>query len=77
MTRHQRDRAIADQLSTAAHLLENVASGLLHGAVRAATERDETNKTFNPWVTGKAPLEPKVARDFFTTSTLHHWASRL
>ena len=68
---YARDRAISEQLSTAANLLENVASGVLQGAVRAAIERDEKNKTFNPWVTGKRPLEPRIARDFFTTSSLH------
>lgn len=74
MALNARDRAISEQLSTAANLLENVASGVLHGAVRATIERDEMKKTFNPWVTGKRALEPRVARDFFTTSTLHHAA---
>ena len=44
-------------LQPAAMLLEHVASGVLQGAVVAARQREEVHKSFNPWVTGKQPVE--------------------
>ena len=74
MARYGRDKGVSDQLLHASRLLEHVASGLLNGAVRAAAERHEITKSFNPWVTGTQPVEPSVARDFFTSTSLHHAA---
>ena len=74
MKRYGRDKGVSDQLLHASRLLEHVASGLLISAVRAAAERHEITKSFNPWVTGTQPVEPAVARDFFTSTSLHHAA---
>ena len=72
MRHFQRDRAVSDKLLHASRVLEYVASGLMHGAERAANERFEVTKSFNPWITGTRPVEPSVARDFFTATALHH-----
>ena len=69
-----RDSVVAERLATASNLLEHIASGLLHCAVRATKERMEVNKSFNPWRTGVAEVDPTEARDFFTQSSLSHAA---
>ena len=48
-----RDSAVSERMKQAAALLEHIASGLLHGAVQATVQKDETNRSWNPWRTGK------------------------
>ena len=38
--------------------------------VRAADEKEEANRSFNPWRTGTDPVEPRIARDFFVRMSL-------
>ena len=49
---------------------QHIASGLVEGAVRAADEKEEINRSFNPWRTGVDPVEPRMARDFFVRMSL-------
>lgn len=72
--RFTRDSVVTDRLLKGSNLLEHVASGILQGAVRATLEKAESNRAFNPWLTGKDAVEPRVARDYFVRSSLHHAA---
>ena len=65
-----RDSVVQERLLHAAGLLEHVASGLLYGAVSATREKEEVNKSFNPWRSGKNQVDPSVARDYFVQSCL-------
>ena len=69
-----RDSGVADRLLYGSALFEHIASGVLQGAVRASVEKEEKNRAFNPWRTGKDPVDPTVARDFFAQTSLHHAA---
>jgi len=64
------DGVVSDQLQAASTLLQHVASGLVDGAVRASDEKEEVNRSFNPWRTGNDPVEPRIARDFFVRMSL-------
>ena len=72
--RLSRDSGVAARLAYGAALLEHIASGVLQGAVRATIEKDERNRAFNPWRTGKDPVDPSIARDYFAQTCLHHAA---
>ena len=70
----KRDTVVFDRLAQASNYLEHIASGLLHGAVRATEEKREANKSFNQWRTGVEEVDPTDARDFFTQSCLNQAA---
>lgn len=72
--RFERDAVVYDRLQYGAALLENVASGLLHGAERAAIQNDDAHRAWNPWRTGREPVDPSIARDYFAQSSLQHAA---
>ena len=71
---HTRDRTVADQLMYASAILERIASGFVHVVERATVEREDFTRSFNTWTTGKQSIEPRIARDYFMRSTLHHAA---
>lgn len=48
----------------------SVIDGPLFHQVRAADEKEEANRSFNPWRTGTDPVEPRIARDFFVRMSL-------
>ena len=68
--RFTRDSIVTDRLMYGSALLEHIASGLLNGAVSAAVEREELNRAYNVWRTGKDTIEPSIARDYFVFTTL-------
>ena len=67
---YTRDAIVSERLQHAAVLLEHIASGFLHGAVISTVDASELTKSFNAWRTGKAVIDPAVARDFFVESAL-------